>query len=96
MIVLKRTTKGYKQDPTKQFKFDRFEKECSDFVLVEAAFEEYDKWNQFELSAFELERIKSKKIVRLEFVEPNKFFLGDNMDSYDPEFYKIYTLCPFS
>jgi hypothetical protein len=96
MIVLKRTTKGYKQDPTKQFKFERFENECSDFVLVEAAFEEADKWEQFGLSKEEFDKIKSKKIVRLEFEEPNKFFLGDKMESYDYEFHKIYTLCPYT
>lgn len=96
MIVLKRTKKGYKQDPTKQFKFERFENECNDFVLVEAAFEEADKWEQFELSVEDFSNIKSKKIVRLEFEEPNKFFLGDKMDSYDHEFHKIYTLCPYT
>lgn len=96
MIVLKRTKKGYKQDPTKQFKFERFENECNDFVLVEAAFEEADKWEQFELSVEDFNNIKSKKIVRLEFEEPNKFFLGDKMDTYDHEFHKIYTLCPYT
>jgi hypothetical protein len=96
MLVLKRTKKGYKQDPTKQFQFERFESECGDFVLVEAAFEEDDKWGQFELSNEELDKIKSKKIIRLEFEEPNKFFLGDKMESYDHEFHKIYTLCPYT
>lgn len=96
MIVLSRTAKGYKHDPTKYFKFDRFADLCSDFVLIEAAFEDYDKWEQFCLSDSELSEIKKKKIVRLEFEEPNKFFLGDNMESYDEEFYKIFTLCPYT
>ena len=96
MIVLKRTKKGYKQDPTKQFKFERFENECNDFVLVEAAFEEADKWEQFELSVEDFNKIKKKIKIRLEFEEPNKFFLGDKMDSYDHEFHKIYTLCPYT
>ena len=51
MILLKRTLKGYKHDPTKQFKFERFENDCGDFYLVEAAFEEADKFNQFYTSA---------------------------------------------
>jgi len=96
MKVLSRTIKGYKQDPTKHFKFDRYADRCSDFVLIEAAFEDYDKWEQFGLSDTELFEIKKKKIVRLEFEEPNKFFLGDNMESYDKEFYKIFTLCPYT
>lgn len=96
MIVLKRTNKGYKQDPTKHFKFDRFEDECGDFILIEAAFEDADRWSQFSLNQDQLNAIRSKKIVRLEFEEPNKFFLGDNMESYDPEFYKIFTLCPYT
>ena len=40
--------------------------------------------------------IKSKKILRLEFEEPNKFFLGDKMENYDNEFHRIYTLCPYT
>lgn len=96
MKVLKRTLKGYKQDPTKQFKFERFENDCGDFVLVEGAFEAADKWDQFDLSVQELEKIKSKKVVRLEFEEPNKFFLGDDMKSYDSDFYKIFTICPYT
>ena len=96
MIVLKRTKKGYSQDPTKHFKFERFEKECGDFVLVEAAFEDSDKWDQFDLTKDYLSMIKSKKILRLEFEEPNKFFLGDKMENYDNEFHRIYTLCPYT
>jgi hypothetical protein len=96
MIVLNRTGKGYEQDPTKQFKFGRFSKRCSDYVLIEAAFEEVDQWEQFSLSSSELSDLKKKKIVRLEFEEPNKFFLGDNMEIYDNEFYRIFTLCPYT
>jgi len=96
MIVLKRTAKGYEQCPTKQFDFQRFANKYSDFVLVEAAFEGADKWTQFNLSEQELRDLKKKKIVRLEFEEPNKFFLGDDMRAYDKDFSKIYTLCPFT
>lgn len=96
MIVLKRTAKGYRQDPTKYFNFQRFEGEFGDFVLLEAAFESSDRWSQFDLSPERLQELKQKKIVRLEFEEPNKFFLGDDMDSYDSEFHRIFTLCPYT
>ena len=96
MIVLKRSPKGYKQDPTKYFDFQRFAQLYPDFVLVEAAFESFDRWDQFNLSPEQMRELKRKKIVRLEFEEPNKFFIGDDMESYDPEFYRIYTLCPYT
>lgn len=44
----------------------------------------------------ELKKILSKKIVRLEFEEPNKFNIGDNPDLYDHYFDKIFTICPFT
>jgi hypothetical protein len=34
--------------------------------------------------------------VRLEFEEPNKFFIQENFDVYDSDFYKVLTLCPFT
>lgn len=97
MIVIKRTAQtGYSQDPTKFFGFDRFANQCGDFVLLEGAFEEAAQWEQFSLSDEKLARVKERKIARLEFEEPNKFFIGDNMDSYDKDFYRIFTLCPYT
>ena len=96
MIVLKRTAKGYAQDPTKHFNFTGYAQECGDFVLIEAAFEYSDGWSQFGLAENERKSIFEKRIVRLEFEEPNKFFLGDKMDSYDGQFYRIFTLCPYT
>ena len=96
MRVLRRTSKGYKQDPTKHFDFIRFANQCSNFVLIEAAFEDADKWEQFDLNDAELAEIKKNRIVRLEFEEPNKFFLGDNMDAYDEQFHRIFTICPYT
>lgn len=96
MEVIRRSARGYKQDPTKYLDFKRFSKRCSDFVLVEAAFEEAHQWEQFDLTDSHLDYIKKKKIVRLEFEEPNKFFIGDNPDKYDGQFYKIFTLCPYT
>ncbi|MDA9791000.1 glycosyltransferase [Schleiferiaceae bacterium] len=95
MKVIRRTNKGYPQDPTKYFHFERFEKQCGDFFLIEAAFEESDGWEQFDLPVEVLKNIKTSKIVRLEFEEPNKFFLGDRMQ-YDTDFYKVFTLCKFT
>lgn len=96
MNVLQRTSRGYKQDPTKYFEFKKYEKKCGDFVLIEAAFEEAHQWEQFGLKDEELKKILKKKIVRLEFEEPNKFFIGDNPGSYDFHFYRIFTLCPYT
>ena len=97
MIVIKRTaTTGYAQDPTKFFNFSRFADQCGDFVLIEGAFERTAQWEQFSLSDLELAQIKAKKIVRLEFEEPNKFFIRDEPEKYDGEFYRIFTLCPYT
>lgn len=96
MQVIKRTQKGYLQDPTKYFNFERFEKKTPDFVLIEGAFEEADQWTQFELSNERLNEIRQSKLVRLEFEEPNKFFIGDRTEKYDHEFHRIFTLCPYT
>jgi len=96
--ILKRGDHGYLQDPTKNFGFERFDGLGSpDVVLIIAAFEQLSGcWNQYNLSEQELVRIKSKKVVRLEFEEPNKFFIGENFDSYDYSFFKVFTLCPYT
>lgn len=98
MKILKRSDHGYAQDPTKNFGFERFDGQGgANIVLVVAAFEESAGcWNQFDLTDDELEKLKTKKIVRLEFEEPNKFFIGENFDSYDFDFHKVFTLCPYT
>ncbi|PIR43597.1 hypothetical protein COV24_02115 [candidate division WWE3 bacterium CG10_big_fil_rev_8_21_14_0_10_32_10] len=95
MKVLSRRD-GYVQDPTRYFNFERFAKKCGDFVLIEAGFEKETMWEHYDLRGKELKNILKKKIVRLEFEEPNKFFIGDNPDEYDSQFYKIFTLCPYT
>lgn len=95
MKVIKRIN-GYAQDPTRHFNFSRFEKQYGDFILVEAAFEEHSLWKEYNLRVEELRKILKKKIVRLEFEDPNKFFIGDNPDHYDNQFYKIFTICPYT
>lgn len=98
MEIIKRSAHGYAQDPTKNFGFEKFDGQGSpDVALIVAAFEKSAGcWDQFDLSAHALERIKKKKVVRLEFEEPNKFFVGEDFDSYDNEFYKVFTLCPYT
>lgn len=98
MKILKRSNHGYIQDPTKNFGFEVFDG-CGDpnVVLIVAAFEELAGcWSQFNLDENQLKLIKAKRVVRLEFEEPNKFFRGENFDSYDYDFYKVFTLCPYT
>jgi len=95
MKVLKRKS-GYSQDPSRYFNFSRFEKKYGDFVLVEAGFEEATLWKDYKFNEKELSELLSQKIVRLEFEHPNKFFIGDNPHHYDNQFYKIFTICPYT
>lgn len=97
MKVLRRSSLGYSQDPTKYFDFHKYEKSIkSKFILIEAAFEQAHQWEQFNLEPKYLKSILQEKIVRLEFEEPNKFFIGDNPNNYDSEFHKIFTICPYT
>lgn len=95
MKVLKRKS-GYLQDPSRYFNFKRFEKKYGNFILVEAGFEEATLWNDYKFTDKELSKILSQKIVRLEFEHPNKFFVGDQPEHYDYQFYKIFTICPYT
>ncbi|PIT96812.1 hypothetical protein COT82_01055 [Candidatus Campbellbacteria bacterium CG10_big_fil_rev_8_21_14_0_10_35_52] len=77
-----------KEDPMQQYDFCRFENMCGDFYLIEARF-------KFSL----LEEIKNKKIVYMNFEEPNRFMSPDSAfrgDEYDSYFYKIFTCCPYT
>jgi glycosyltransferase involved in cell wall biosynthesis len=98
MKILKRSEHGYAQDPTKNLGFEKHNGQGNpDVVLIVAAFDKHAGcWDQFNLSSQELARIKEKKVVRLEFEEPNKFFIPEDFDSYDHDFYKVYTLCPYT
>ncbi len=95
MKIIQRVS-GYTQDPTRYFNFKRFAKQCGNFILVEAGFEEHSLWNEFDLTKKELDEILKQKIVRLEFAEPDKFFINDNPDHYDHQFYKVFTICPYT
>jgi spore maturation protein CgeB len=98
MEILKRSAHGYEQDPTKNLGFEKYDGQGNpDVVLIIAAFDQHAGcWKQFDLSDDEIDKVKKKKVVRLEFEEPNKFFIGEDFDSYDHEFYKVFTLCPYS
>lgn len=98
MKVISRTDKGYTQDPTHYLNFKRFNKQAGNFVLLEAGFgfSKKMRWGQYGFSRKRLNNILSKKIIRLDFEEPNKFFVGDNPDEYDGDFYKIFTICPYT
>lgn len=96
--VLKRSTHGYAQDPTKNLGLEAYEgRGAEDITLIIAAFDQAAGcWDQFDLVSSELKEIKKTRLIRLEFEEPNKFFISEDFDSYDNDFEKIYTLCPYT
>lgn len=98
MKVIKRSSHGYAQDPTKNLGFEAYEgKGAADVALIIAAFDQAAGcWDQFKLSPAELDVVKKMRVVRLEFEEPNKFFIPENFDAYDGDFHKVLTLCPFT
>ncbi len=97
MLVIPTNKKlGYPNDFRKFLDFKRFEKVCGDFVFVEGFFEKAHQWEQFNFSQKKLKEILTKRIVRLEIEEPNKFNLADNPDEYDHYFEKIFTICPYT
>ena len=98
MKVIKRSLHGYEQDPTKYLGLDAYDGMGSaDVALIIAAFDQAAGcWDQFKLPEVELDIIKKMRVVRLEFEEPNKFFIPENFEAYDGDFYKVLTLCPFT
>lgn len=97
MEIIKRSEHGYTQDPTKNFGFERYEQQGNaDVALIVAGFEKIACWEHLGLSDDEIKRVKNKKLVRLEFEEPNKFFIGEDFNLYDHDFYKVLTLCPYT
>jgi len=98
MKVIKRSSHGYIQDPTKNLGYEAYEGQGeADVALVIAAFDQAAGcWDQFKLPPAELAAIKKMRVVRLEFEEPNKFFIPEDFDAYDGDFHKVFTLCPFT
>ena len=98
MKVIKRSSHGYAQDPTKNLGFEIYDGQgAADVALIIAAFDQAAGcWDQFKLPPAELAVVKKMRVVRLEFEEPNKFFISEDFDTYDADFYKVLTLCPFT
>ena len=98
MKVINRSSHGYAQDPTKNLGLEAYEGQgAADVALIIAAFDQAAGcWDQFKLSPVELDAVKKMRVVRLEFEEPNKFFIPEDFDAYDGDFYKVLTLCPFT
>ena len=98
MKVIKRSAHGYAQDPTKNLGFEDYDGQGpDDIALIIAAFDQSAGcWDQFKMPTAELDAIKKMRVVRLEFEEPNKFFIPEDFEAYDRDFYKILTLCPFT
>jgi len=95
MRVIKRVT-GYTQDPTRYLHLDRFKDTCGDFVLIEGIFEESSQWKEYNFTEEEIEKIKKKKIIHLDFAQPTLFLLGDNPDNYEGQLYKVFSICPYT
>jgi len=98
MKVIKRSSHGYAQDPTKNLGFEAYDGQgAADVALIIAAFDQAAGcWDQFKLPPAELDAVKKMRVVRLEFEEPNKFFIPEDFDAYDADFHKVLTLCPFT
>jgi hypothetical protein len=98
MKVIQRSAHGYAQDPTKNLGFESFEGQGADDVaLITAAFDEAAGcWGQFNMSRAEIDKVKEMRVVRLEFEEPNKFFIQENFEAYDADFHRVLTLCPYT
>lgn len=98
MKVIKRSSHGYAQDPTKNLGLKAYDGQgAADVALVIAAFDQAAGcWDQFKLPPAELDAVKKMRVVRLEFEEPNKFFIPENFDAYDEDFHRVLTLCPYT
>ncbi len=98
MKIIKRSSHGYAQDPTKNLGLEAYDGlGPTDVALIIAAFDQAAGcWEQFQLSPTELDGVRKMRVVRLEFEEPNKFFIPEDFDAYDQDFHKIFTLCPFT
>jgi hypothetical protein len=74
--------------PMSFFNFERFEKQCGDFSLIDAR-----------INFKSLLEIKDKKLVYFEIEEPNRFASTDpafRRDEYEWCFHKILTVCPYT
>lgn len=87
--------KGYEQDPTRYLELHRFKDLMDNLYLIEGGFGKQYGWKEYGFSKKEVQDIIKKGVIRLEFEEPNKFCLGDR-STYDKDFKKIFTICPYT
>lgn len=88
MDIFDKGNRTYLFDATRTFNFKRFAHEASDFTLIEG-FVDFRG----------LDSLAGRKIVHLEFEEPNRFFSRDPLFhhlAYEDYFYKTFTICPFT
>jgi len=74
--------------PMSFFNFERFEKQCGDFSLIDAR-----------INFKPLLDIKDQKFVYFEIEEPNRFAVSDpafRREEYEWCFHKILTICPYT
>ncbi|WP_209125525.1 glycosyltransferase [Alkalihalobacillus sp. BA299] len=87
MEVYQEGIKNYPEDPTRFYNFSRFKSLAGDFLLIHNIVD----WRKL--------GTKNKKIVYLEFEEPNRLWVPDasfNHIPYEDYFYKIFTICPYT
>jgi hypothetical protein len=74
--------------PMSFFNFERFEKQCGNFLFIDAR-----------INFKPIKDIKDEKIVYFEIEEPNRFAVKDpafRRDEYEWCFYKILDVCPYT
>ncbi len=74
--------------PMSFFHFERFEKQCGDFVFIDA---------RIDFRA--IEGLKEKKIVYFEIEEPNRFSSSDlsfRREEHENDFYRFLCVCPYT
>lgn len=80
--------RSYPQDPPRFFDFSRFADEAGDFVLIPGL-----------IDFRQLEQVKGKRVVYLEFEEPNRFFAQDpsfHHQDYEDDLWRVFTICPYT
>lgn len=80
--------RSYPQDPPRFFDFSRFADEAGDFVLVPGL-----------IDFAHLEQFKGRRVVYLEFEEPNRFFAQDpgfHHQDYEDYLWRVFTICPYT
>jgi hypothetical protein len=89
MEILDIPLTNYPEDPVRFFNFSRFSGQAGDFILGCGIYD----WRQLRLA-------NGKKIIQLDFEEPNKFFVKHaerfGFADYDDCFDKIFTICPYT